>query len=81
MVVSECCWPFCLFCTFLKPVVGLEMQRSLKDKFKLEYSVFTVQNIFCTFSLCMVFLSLVEVDSYIEEPYFFCQVFNFHLLF
>lgn len=48
LFVSKCYCPFCMFCAFLKPVVGLEMQRSIKDKFKLEHSFFIVQNVFYT---------------------------------
>ena len=32
---------------------GLEMQRSIKDKFKLEYSFFVVQDVFYTLLFIM----------------------------
>lgn len=60
LFVSKCYCPFCLFCTFLKPVVGLEIQRSVRDKFKLEYSFFIVQDIFCTSLFIMYWFSFIS---------------------
>lgn len=53
LVGSKCYCLFCLFSTFLKPVVGLAMQRSIKDKFKFGFSFCIVQNIFYTFLFIM----------------------------
>jgi len=56
-----------MLCTFLHPIAGLEMQRSIKDKLKLEYSFYIVEDVFCTLLFVTYCFSLISAsgESYI----------------
>lgn len=56
----------------LQPREGLEMQRSIKDKLKLEYSFFIVEDVFCTSLFVMYCFSFISEsgESYIIALFF-----------